>query len=300
MKISCRTIGIRCLLSLRANRVSLCTIGILAMLSNQLAAEQLFDSPRGFWVSPKTYNGTLIGPTSADANWHFTQWNSPSPMKGFVTDCLGEQCRSVSSNQRGVFTGGSWDIAQHGQNLTCGKEFAAFAQANSTASANYPGYPSGRRDVSPALADLEFLHHTIAIQPIYQAVIHNDCALTQGGDISAIVFKNTVNNHTFFYQIKLTAINFVPRAAWWQTGFEGPSWGYGDVLANYGETEAVLKERKYYALDVLPKVSALLESGRAGIDSDLNNWVVSGVYHGSHVWGGVANTARWDSFSLSY
>lgn len=106
-----------------------------AQLELQIAApgEVLFESPQGFWLAPSIWNGELYGPSIRNANWHFTQWQTPGvDFRPFTS------VSTATASGRVTDLGGQWEIAQNGKNLPPGDEFAVFAEANQ--SHVYPGY----------------------------------------------------------------------------------------------------------------------------------------------------------------
>jgi len=264
---------------------------LLSLFSLNASAADLFDPPNGFYVAPAPYDRSLYGPSNSQANWHATQWNTPfNNLPAFNNG------KTQNGSQRFIDNGNSWEIAQSGMHVACGKEFAAFAGTNKKNV--YPAYPAAGQNSTLTLGNMEYLRHTIAVRPKYERVVNDRCAITQGGDLTAVIFKNTVNNNTFFYQLRLRTVENTRHGInWWP--WNGPSWGFGDTLSSYGETPAVLGKRKFFDLDLLPRIKEIITTTNKGLDKNLDNWVVSGSYHGSHLWGSIITTAVWDSFSLS-
>lgn len=58
--------------------------------------------------------------------------------------------------------------------------------------------------------------------------------------------------------------------------------------------------RRFYSVDLLPRIKQLLAGAAHGIDPDLSHWQVIGAYYGQVLQGAVLPAAWWDSFSLTY
>ncbi len=251
--------------------------------------EVLIDPPLGFWLSPAIYDGSLYGPSTTTANWHFTQWLSPGRDLPHFTS-------HTSSNRhaRVIDLGGRWEIAQNGSELAPSEEFAVFAEANQ--SHVYPLYRTAVTCSRP-LADMEYLHQTIGFVARYEDIGDEPITLLQGGFITSLVLENTENGHKFFYQLELRPVAKPPCDGWWND-WTGPRWGYCDSIVIYGKEIPRLRRRVFYHLDLLPRLSELISSASDWLDNDLSHWTVIGSYHGSHVWGDLRVTGIWDSFSL--
>lgn len=260
-----------------------------AQLERQITApgEVLFESPQGFWLAPSIWNGELYGPSVHDANWHFTQWQTPGadfrPFSGLST---------ATASGRVTDLGGQWEIAQNGKNLPPGDEFSIFAEANR--SHVYPNYRPAA-EISAPISQMEYLHHSIGFMAKYEHVADDDY-LNQGGFLTAVVLRNIDNGNTFFYQLELRPVNKSPCQNWWD--WSGPLWGYSDAILIYGKSIPPIGRRAFFHLDLLPRLKAVLQNASNGIDTNFSHWVVSGSYHGSHIWGDVRLTGVWDSFSL--
>jgi hypothetical protein len=249
--------------------------------------EVLFESPQGFWLAPSKWRGTLYGPSMHNANWHFTQWKNPG---ADFPPFNGDKTRSL--NGRLVDRGGQWEIAQNGINLPPGDEYAVFAEANQPHV--YPNHrPAGSR--SQPLSRMEYLHHSIGFQSKYERVVERG-GLSKGGFITAVVLENTDNGNKFYYQLELRGVNKSPGKGWWY--WSGPTWGYSDTILSYGMPEPPRGQRAFYHLDLLPRLTAVLQAASNGCDPDIAHWIVIGTYHGSHIWGHLQLTSIWDSFSL--
>lgn len=258
--------------------------------SEQGLSTRIFTPPNGFWIAPSTYTGKLYGPTSTNATWDVAQWSTPGndlpPFANNVT---------ANANQRAVWSGTSWEMAVSGKSLACDVEFDGFFGVNKTNV--YPGYPAGGVNSAP-LSTMTALRHTIGVTHKYLTTYDTSCANTSGNHLTAVVFKNTVTNATFFYQLRLHVLvgsDKNPNGNWWALG---PStWGFGDSLRTYGQTQGGLGQHKLYQLNVLPRITSLIQAKMP--DKDLSHWVVSGTYHGTHVWGHLNATSVWDSFALT-
>ncbi len=257
-------------------------------LVEEASREQtLVKSPHGFWLAPSPWNGTLYGANVTNANWYFTQWHNPGrkfqPFAGHST---------ATRSGRLIDLGGQWEIAQSGYNLPPDTEFSVFASP--IRADIYPSHPPAISTSGP-LSEMEYLHHTIGFMPKHERMVA-EVDQNHGGYLSAIVLKNTEAGDSLYYQLALRSINRRPHHGWWQ--WSGPRWGYCDTILNFEESIAAVGERKFYHLDLLPRLKKILRNAANGVDSDPSHWVVVGAYHGSHIWGDVRLTGVWDSYSL--
>ncbi len=250
--------------------------------------DTLFESPQGFWLAPSRWDGTLYGPSKRNANWHFTQWENPGPDLSPLLDG-----RSATASLRVVDRGGQWEIAQNGANLPPGDEFAAFAEANQTHV--YADYRPAGTDSLP-LSRMAYLHHSLGFRARYEVALDDGSMTHQGGYLTAVVLKNIENGNRFFYQLELRPVNKKPSNGWWD--WSGPRWGYTDSILTYDRPIPELGERVFLHLDLLPRLVEIVGGAFNGSDPDPAHWVVTGTYHGSHVWGNVRLTSEWDCFSL--
>jgi len=253
---------------------------------------EVFAPPDGLWVGPAVYDGTLYGPTSHDATWHVTQWQSPGPaLPGF------EDGRTDTPSQHVVWSDSGRRMVLDGSALACDAEFGGFFEPN--IEETYPGFPAAGGDSMP-LSAMSSLRHRISVTYLNYQVFDAACN-NQGTFLTALVLRNKVDGSTLFYQVSMVFQGMGegdpwPEGYWWKA--TPTEMGFSDSIYHYGFEPPALGERASYDLELLPRVKEVIAMSVAA-DRDLAHWVVNSTYHGAHVWGHVKSASVWDGYSLA-
>jgi hypothetical protein len=204
-------------------------------------------------------------------------------------------------------------------------EYDFFIAANSrTLDPNYPSaYLSDRPDPppNPSLDQVSAITINGWIQLVSATSTSAPglCAVNQSALIYALVFNNTVNHQTLFYQLDLNWFCYsgtdpdvniwcrvaVPQMNYFMTGQDN-IWGIDDPINNYVNTAtnqryALLQHPALLDIDInfLPRVAQLIRSGQYGIDPDLSHWQWGSFYYGQHTWGSAVLISKWMSANFS-
>jgi hypothetical protein len=137
--------------------------------------------------------------------------------------------------------------------------------------------------------------------------------------IYALVFNNTVNHQTLFYQLDFSwfcyagtdpAINSwcqatVPQSDYFMTG-QGGIWGIDDPISNYvnratSQPYSLLQSPSVMDIDInfLPRIAQLIQTNQYGMDAELSHWQWGAFYYGQHTWGSAALVSSWTSANFS-
>jgi hypothetical protein len=278
-------------------------------------AQAIYSPPNGFYIGdPDRANRVLYGATNTSAKWYISQWGTPGNRLPAFKDGV-----AATVNHRVAWSDGKLEIALSGKDLPCldsdghPKEFDGFASPND--GGWYTGYPiadPAPRGSSRSLAAMRTLIHRIGLTDKHFEKYDDACGNTSGNHITSFTIKNTFDNSTFYYQLRLkilVGVDRAPNGVWSSvSGQAGGASLFSDNLKYYGEVAPALGHRKLYTLDLLPRLRALIQACRRRVadscveyifpDRNLSHWYVKGAYHGTNIWGHINTTAVWDSFSL--
>jgi len=273
----------------------------------------IYGSPNGFWLIPSDHSGHLYGDTASDAQWSVAQWDIPEDLPPFVKGRSANRFASVEFSSLG------YSLEQTTGNLGCVKqypsgrelilEFDLFVSPNN---ANYSNFPQARRNTDFNLIQLHRLMHVISINLSAPRVIDNFCKTTQAAALTAIVLTNKFSKQTFYYQLRLAALQSIdgravwrlPPASWFFTGANVQSgkaaqFGFGDNITSYQMAPAVPGAKATFRIDALPRLKQLIGAGaQFGMDQNLAHWQVTGTYHGQNAFGHLAFKSTWSNFAL--
>lgn len=282
---------IRCLKGTGRLRFALAALPFLFCWSLASARQDLIVPPNGLWVTPVERGGVLYGASSESANWHVSQWNSPSKLGNFDQDGV-----AIGENQRISIRDGRFEMEADGEAVPCNLEFDTFFGSNNK-QGMYKGVPSAILTEMP-LSAMQSLMHTIALTPLEETDRAAGCQQRKAVYVTSITLRNDTTGSTFFYQLRLRKYRASPKPFWWDKGSNGKRYGYGDNLQSFGIADVSLGQRRLISVDLLPRIRTLLLDDEIKIDRDLSHWRVGATYHGVAIWGAVRVKARWDSFSL--
>jgi len=190
-----------------------------------------------------------------------------------------------------------------------------------------PNYPSAyERDgqtppPNPSLDQLTALtiNGSVALLAALSAASPGQCPLNQSAMIYALVFSNTVNHQTLFYQLDFNWFCYagtdpdvntwcetaIPQMNYFMTG-QGGIWGIDDPISNYvnrttKQQYALLQGTSVMDVDIdfLPRIAQLIQTNQNGIDADLSHWQWGSFYFGQHTWGSAALVSSWTSANFS-
>jgi hypothetical protein len=261
----------------------------------------------------------LYGATSPAPDWAIAQWDIPERLPPFRAGLSQNQFGSVH-----IMRDGSYELRQTTGELPCSKVFGSgrrlpdefdllvrhLQPTPRTAKA------SRESQTLPSLATTLAIHHDINVKFGEARILDKLCKNTMANILTATVLSNRAADQTFFYQVYLG--RFVSRGrasrlvelraapSWFRTGQSAQSGGRGsfgyddNIWAGYGLKPAVVGENTNIALDLLPRIRAIIVQGRRyGMDQDLSHWRISGTYHGQNAFGHVEASSRWSGFRLT-
>jgi hypothetical protein len=221
-------------------------------------------------------------------------------------------------------------FANGGPGVPCNKKLDVFL---SPTSGNYKdtietmGLDYGLVQDSPSLAAHSSLKFSFGAQMTY-AVVNTYCSagnsnapcgglgkVDYGGVLAAIYLENTVSNQVLFYQIYLydtrASKGCGPNPCQKGTNWFSPTpiassakwFGVTEHIANFsGQSCLKAGENQNYSLNILPSLQKLIASGPSsgapGLDSNLNNWRVTGLYVGTTALGDVEILSKFHSIDL--
>jgi hypothetical protein len=194
-------------------------------------------------------------------------------------------------------------LSSRGDNLPCTggfqvQELDSFIAPSTNE--HYPGYPSAWHPVN--LAAISSLHLAATVTPVgYVVPRERPCGhATLAYVLLAAVFNNPSAHQTFFYQLIVGQAESgnILRGSYFYD--EKNPFGFDDLLSSYGLYPHGIPEGSATSLrvDLLPKIAALITSGRHGIDPILSHWETSHLYVGHLIFGNLAATTEWSNVSL--
>jgi hypothetical protein len=303
--------------------IGLLYYGILPTKASQpdtSSGHELFAPVSGILIFPsrksdKNAKIKLYGATSPAANWTIGQWDIPQDLPPFSNNVTQNNYASVHYNNVGRFT-----LQQNAESLPCtivfpsGKraadEFDLFVGSIPLYETSYPRTLNGERE---PLSRLSHVFETATVRPTTIHIADAACPVTRAVIGTGIVVTDLKMRQTFFYQIsfsiyqadqrKLTLAQLQP--AWFFTGTNTQAgapnqFGYGDrVWSSYGVSPATQNNATTFKLDILPRLKQLISQGaRYGMDQNLANWAITGLYYGQSAFGHVSYGSAWSGLSL--
>ena len=269
---------------------------------------------------PKFYSRT--GP---DPNWSVDQWNIPdgalSPFTAQIVD--GNTVYYSSAPEASVKIiqgrqGTQIDLAQNGEVLPCmtktglPRESDLLLSANSSP-VNSPGVPGmaleGRSNPSlSVLSSLRFKANLVVTEGVIRA--GKECGVSQGSALLGIILSDAQSHpqQTMFYQLsfdRLCGIQPRGRDKLCHEMRRTPlffsrknPYGVADFLPLLGIPFMHGHDHLHLDFDVLPRLQEIIQTGPEGSDHNLSHWVVSGLYVGQAIWGGVTLGSSWQGIRL--
>jgi hypothetical protein len=150
-------------------------------------------------------------------------------------------------------------------------------------------------------------------------VVPGQCPVNQSSLLYSLIFNNLSKHETLFYQLELNSFcyagteasrnawckAYVPSMNYFFTGQNGV-WGIDDPLTSY-VNPATKKPFALFqtagtltlAINLLPRIAHLIESGADGMDTNLADWQLGSFYYGQHTWGSSALVSTWSSANFS-
>jgi len=276
--------------------------------------DKVYQPPKGFWLNPTDYSQQLYGAISREANWSVGQWNIPEDLPAFRGNISTNRWATV----RWIDDGQRYQLAQDGTTISCNKrypsgrklanEFDLFVGPNN---ANTPRFPQALIDNDKVLSRIRRATARIRLEIRRADAVDEICPVTRSSFLYAVVLTNRKHKQVLFYQIRLSVLegtrgtltrSLMP--AWFFAGVNGQSgatgqWGFGDNVTSYAQPWASKGNPQAYSLDLLPRLRQIINLGAAqGLDQSLDDWRLTGTYHGQAAWGHVRNDAIWDGFAL--
>lgn len=269
---------------------------------------------------PKFYSWT--GP---DPNWSVDQWNIPdgalSPFTAQIVD--GDTVYYSSAPEASVKIiqgrqGTQIDLAQNGEVLPCMTASGNPRESDLQFGANSPPVPfpgvSGMtlhgKDNPPlsAMSSLQFRVNLAITEGV--AANTNQCGVSQGSVLLGVILSDTQIHpgQTLFYKLifdRLCGIQPEAREQLCRHEPDSPQfyfrknpYGVSDFLPLLNMPLMSGTENREYDFDLLPRLIRVVQTAPPGSDHDLSHWVVSNVYVGQAIWGGVTLRSNWRNISL--
>ena len=262
----------------------------------------VFDPPSSqLSIQPPDPGHPLYGHDVAAARWHIAQWNNPD---GGIPDLINGRSRNGSmafATNSGPRI--SYVITQDGGKLRCSDvgsitEFDGLIGTNTAR--NNPGTPSAEGHVPLSLSRYLSLTQKISLTVQAAAFIKKprQCLVSKAISFVCIVLNNTRRRSTFFYQVILASFGTAPRVVWWARGNRNSRYGYNDLATSFGQRAVSAGTWALYKFDALPRLRALIERNKVGMDPEIGDWYISGAYFGNAIWGDVRLSTEWADYAL--
>jgi hypothetical protein len=78
------------------------------------------------------------------------------------------------------------------------------------------------------------------------------------------------------------------------------NYGLTDVMGSFGQALAAPGVPMPLSLDLLPQLTALINGGQPGIDTNLSDWRLAGFSYGQALWGNTVLDVTWRDMGLSW
>jgi len=262
---------------------------------------------------PRTYTATGSSP-----NWFISQWSifggqlSPfvqrQSVQGIYFDAkAAEASVGILKSGRNVTV----SLHQNGAVLPClnnaglPKESDLFISSRLLAG---PGAAvDGARAAMGDLSTLSSLRVMADLQVRFGKATKNDCKVSKGGAVVAIILTNTFTkpNQTMFYQLSLSDYCRTDIA---QNSCRAPAdrivpfwiknpFGVNDRLALF-DTAFRNEETRSLDIDILPRLRQAVEAPLPQRDTNPQHWFVTGAYAGQILWGNVVLKTDWKNYRL--
>jgi len=275
----------------------------------------VYSSVAGLWLSPSNHLPKLYGPTSAMANWSIEQWDIPQDLPIFDKS-------GVSQNNwaKVAWLGnGRYELSQDAATLQCEKtfpsgkhladEFDLFVAPNNQRVSRFPQAGLDNRE---SISNLRSIRARISLEVMEARTAGQHCPVDTSVMMYAVVLRDFKMRQVFFYQLRLGYFRGIqtivrtdaPAPEWFFTGNNTQSgqvgtWGFGDNITVYSQPWASVGKEQSYSVDLLPHLNMLIRQGaRYGLDQNLEDWQLTGTYHGQAATGHVVNRALWSEFAL--
>jgi hypothetical protein len=269
--------------------------------SQQVAGVPLFAFPgKTLALHQKDSQVGLYGRAASSAAWHVSQWNKPGrQLPDFSNGQTSDVDMSIAITPLGHI------IRQTGARLSCytgllPTEFDAFIGSN-TRTQNPDKTSADMRHNNISLSRLNDLSVEAKVQLVEEHLLEmrpRPCADNKAIAVIAVVFTNTVNHTTLFYQIVIGRFRLRKSSSfWWAKGVSN-RFGYNESVLAFGQRALYVGHPAVLKLSILPRILQLIHSPDVKIDSAPSHWTIAGVYFGSSVWGDVSITTRWQEVKL--
>lgn len=245
----------------------------------------------GIYLAPPIYDKTLYGPVGffgVTPRWHIAQWGIQEPLPKEKIS-LKRGSWKVENRHAAVTyqKSGTYILKQDSRNLDTGcgwpgSEFDLLLEPNEARA--YPGYPEGfiLEGERPYLADMKSLH-VMFTSRLRIAGHGKRCGEHKNlaSSLVGIVFHSDKKNHGLFYQIVTYDSRTMSFSSSWFD--KNAPYGVSDSVEVFGYPPLVVGgAAQVYTLDIADRVKDHIQNGPLGIDKDLSNWRVFGIYFGSY------------------
>jgi hypothetical protein len=247
-------------------------------------------------------------PSGTNNNWSLAQWSTSNTLNPSVSPSL--YWANANNAQRVQYQTfqrvSSYQLAQNGAGLDCGVEANLFLGN---------GGDNGFVQSQPLSALGSVLANVGLNIEFSQLTPQNSCSTLQAGYLYSVILsakadpvKGYPTPQTIFYQIDLgTSNSFRPNISWcpsYETSNDG-NFCLDDDIANVGGTYVTTGSTVMNSADLLPRILQILKtnhkkSGAPSISLNPNpqDWTITSIYVGSHVWGNAQITSNWYNVSL--
>ena len=286
---------------------------------------EIFSQPHAFSIRvPDELINKPYTSSNGKADWTITAWHIPTgPLSLFVkSQYSGKLVYKAESGtnyidvsyEQGKFS----DVVIHQSSvelpckLTNGtaREFDFFLHPNLVGN-DYEESAIQSPAQGKSAGDMKRLTLYAEVSAQYELVDRpQKCYVNQGSVLLALILVNKEAKQTLFYQLALmelcgggnTVRDVSCRSKRNHPAFsvfsDHTPFGVDDKISLLGKPFLEPGERKYIAVDVLPRIVNFIESDQFSIDNDIYHWKIGGMTAGQNIWGNINLQTRWISMGL--
>lgn len=305
-------------------QIAVAAVGLLAASSHAATLSLL--APFGDFALRGPVQPTTPGPpdfyaeSGPNPGWQIAQWDIPDgKLAPFAKTSQGELTLLTATAPEASVTiarnkgAESIGLAQDGAVLPCltadGKARESdllFGPKDRSA----PG-SNALRLPPTSLAGLRYLIVSATVRVSYGMTAHpKGCNINQGVAGVGLVFNNLTRHppQTLFYQLGFNEYCGLGPAEYVRSCvrasrrpgyfFKHNPFGVDDRLPLAGEPLLRNGERRQIAVNVLPRIEALIAAAPKEMDHEPSHWVLDNLYAGQGLWGDFRLSSQWDSLQV--
>jgi len=312
--------------------------GVLIAGSAAAQTVQPYNPPTGYTLVSNRGALAQYGATSAVPNWRITQWGASGQMQNFAMKSSGNFESDNNFASAKVAPNGAVTLVQDGAAISCTdaggqpQEFDSLIEPV-PAALNRAVYPT--KAAFPSLAQLQSINvsGTVTVNEGRASPGSVPCELNQANVHYGIMLIDKAVSPTqmMWWGVPLAhfcepdpaapddphyrhCMNRSPVAQWYWTGLTGRkhltkdkdgnikivNFAVSDVPGTFGLSEISGNAPMALNVDFLPRLSALIGSGKFGIDPNLADWKVTEFSYGQSLWGDTYLSTTWQGFVPSW